>query len=117
MCIYQLYINFITYIMDIYNFPIYHIHILLFVYYISVWIFPWSTCQVSSDFTAQLLAHAIAEGSKASVYRGLCRQEARASRRQRGSVAAAPGDCTVKIVGYYMVTSWLYNSGYIIVDI
>ncbi|CAL1164880.1 unnamed protein product [Cladocopium goreaui] len=41
---------------------------------------PWSGAEpsdVSSDFTAQLLAHAIAEGSKASVYRGLCRQEER----------------------------------------
>ena len=116
---YHLYITYISpiyhLISHIYHIYIYHIHFL----HISVWFFPCLTCQVSSDFTAQLLAHAIAEGSKASVYRGLCRQEARASRRQRirGSVAAAPGDWTVKIVGYYMVISWLYNSGYIIVDI
>ena len=31
--------------------------------------------QVSSDFTAKLLAHAINEGPKTSVYRGLTRQE------------------------------------------
>eukprot|EP00913_Durusdinium_trenchii_P013886 g13037.t1 len=39
---------------------------------------PWSGAEpsdVSSDFTAQLLAHAIAAGAKSSVYRGLPRRE------------------------------------------
>lgn len=43
----------------------------------------WSGAEpsdVSNNFTAQLLAHAITQGPKASVYRGLPRQEAQEDR-------------------------------------
>lgn len=77
---------------------------------------------MSSDFTAQLLAHAIGEGAKESVYRGLARREAQVGDHgwrclglNQGSFKVWLDGC---IPGAYMGYVWLvWAYGLIMVDL